>query len=138
LEEPGYVSIERHRFAWVATRALISAAIISGIRASLIPFLIMKSPSSSLNQMDPHVVEITGFFMMVVFVVAAIYAMQKPLIAVAASLMLYLAISIPDYLQGSGFLGKGVISKGVMLLVLTRALIAGFQHHMLDHGQSKS
>ena len=130
-EETGYAAAERKRFAWQATKALISATIISFIRATIIPYLIEKSPPGTLGQMDAQTVEMMGFFMAFVFGTAAFYAMQKPLISVAIAMALYLTISIPELLHGHGILGRGLISKGVMVLVLTRALIAGMQHQML-------
>jgi hypothetical protein len=130
-DEAGYAAVERKQYAWLATKALISATILSFVRATIIPYLITKSPPGTLGQMDAQTVEMMGFFMAAVFGAAAFYAMQRPLISVAIAMTLYLTVSIPDFLQGHGILGRGVISKGVMMLVLTRALIAGMQHQLL-------
>jgi len=136
MDEFGYLDVERRKHAWTAARALISAAIMSMIRAALIPYLIQKSPPGTFGQIDPSMVQMTGFFMVIVFAAAAFWAMENPLLAVAAAMLFYAAISVPDLLQGSGLLGRGVISKSVMMMVLVRGLVAGAQHHMLKRGEA--
>jgi hypothetical protein len=130
-DEFGYLGTERSQHAWLATKALISAAMLSIIRATIIPFLITRTPPGTLGQMNAQTIEMMGFFMALVFGIAAFYAMHKPMISVAVAFLLYLVISIPDLVNGHGVLGTGIISKGVMVLVLTRALIAGLQHQMM-------
>jgi hypothetical protein len=131
--EPAYVLAERNRWARIASRSMLSAALISLSRATLMPFLITHAPRGTFGRIDPAVVQEHGYLAAVGFTIAAIWCQRDPLFSSVAALSVYLGFAIPDALDGTTLLSRGIISKSIMMLVLLRALNAAIRHRTTRH-----
>ena len=126
--EPAYVAAQRHRWGRIASRSLLSAALIMLSRAMLMPFLITQAPRGTFGRIDPAVVQEHGFIAAIGFTIAAIWCQRDPLFPSVAALTIYLGLAIPDAMDGTTLISRGIISKSIMVLVLLRALNAAIQH----------
>jgi hypothetical protein len=133
--EPAYLAPRRTRLARAASKALASAAIMSIIRGFLMPYLITRTPPGTFGSVDTFDLQIKAFGGAVAFGVAAVWALSDPLTPTLAAGAIYLGLAIPDAITGTGLLGKGLISKCVMLMVFGRALTAAIQHHWMKRPQ---
>jgi hypothetical protein len=126
--EPVYIQAERKRWARSACQALLSAALLSMSRALLMPFLITHVPRGTFGSIDSQAIQQHGYFAAVGFLIAAAWAQRDPLVPTVAALSLYLGLAVPDALDGTTLLSRGIISKTVMVLVLLRALNAAIRY----------
>lgn len=101
------------------------------VRGTVLPYLIAKSPPGTFGAVDPGTIQWNSYWMAALFAAAALWASIDPLLPSITALTLYIALAIPDLLNAQGLLGKGVISKSVMLLILGRALVCGVLHRTL-------
>jgi len=131
LGEPGRLEAERKRYARSASRALISAALMLAVRGTILPFLILKVPTGILGNVDPSTIELNSYLAGGAITATCVWALSNPLLASVVSLIVYLAASAPDLIHGNGVLGKGLISKAVMLTILGRAVVCGVIHRTL-------
>jgi len=125
--EPFYIRDQRHRWAMMACRGLLSAALLSISRAMLMPFLVTHMPRGTFGLIDLESLRQNGYIAAVGFCIAAIWAQRDPVIPTVGALSLYLGLAVPDALDGTTLLSRGIISKSVMLLILVRALYAAIQ-----------
>lgn len=118
------------REARAAARAIQGAAWILVIRGTIMPFLIRHTPPGTLASLDPQSVQLISYCAAAVFVGLYFWARKDPFAAALAAILVYAGLSYPDLVDGTGILGKGIISKLVMLSVLGRALVAGIVHRL--------
>jgi hypothetical protein len=111
-----------------AARALFAAAVMSAIRALLLPWLVAHSPPDTFPGVDADSTRLVGLGQAALFVALACWARKDPLPAAIAALACYLGMAVPDIINNTGFLAQGLISKAVMILILARALLAGVLH----------
>jgi len=130
LSVPVYVQAERQRLARITCRSLLSAALMSITRAMLMPYLITQVPRGTFGRIDAAAIQQNGFYAAIAFGIAAIWAKRDPLLPTVAALSLYLGLAIPDAMDGSTLLSRGLISKTIMVLILLRALTAAIRYRM--------
>jgi hypothetical protein len=124
------------REARAAMQALRGAVVISLVRAIPMPLLIGSSPPGTFPGADPLDIQAWGYTQAALFGVLAIWAARDPLPPTLVALGFYVAISIPDFVNQTGFLAQGWISKLVMLSILGRGVIAGMLHRSYLADQS--
>ena len=128
VAKAAYAATERRRWARIAARSLLSATLISLSRAVLMPFLITRAPRGTFGRIDPAAVQQHCYLAALGFSIAAIWAQRDPLFPSVAALCIYLGLAIPDAIDGTTLISRGIISKSIMVLVLLRAVHAAIQH----------
>jgi hypothetical protein len=120
----------RDEQATYAFRALIAAAMMTGLRAVILPILIAHTPPNTFPGVDAETLRLMGVGQAFFFGLLALWARKDPLPPALAALVCFVGLSVPDILNNSGVLAQGLISKFVMLLILGRALMAGVLHRV--------
>lgn len=118
----------RQQHAVAACRALSGAALLSGVRAILMPALVDYPPPQFNDHASPLEIRITSLCLAAMFACMALWARREPLLASIAATLIYLAFVVPDVIAHPVLLGAGHVGKIVMLLVLARALATGLMH----------
>jgi len=126
--EEGYRRIEQGREASTASRCLLGAAIVLLIRGTAYPLLLRQIPYEMQLGLDPHVLRMLSYSAAACIFALFMLARTNPLPAALMAITIYLAICVPDIVNGQGWLGKGIVSKVIMAGPLCRALIAGIMH----------
>lgn len=111
-----------------AARALRGAAMISAVRAILMPILISWAPPGTFPGADTLSIQVWGYLSAAIFLGLSIWATRDPLRSTLCAFAFYAMIAIPDILNNTGFLAQGWISKMVMSSILIRAIVAGMLH----------
>jgi hypothetical protein len=113
----------------MAAGALGSAALMSLIRALIMPWLLTASPKFSFSGIDVQMIQNLSLCLGGLFLLMSAWALRNPLPAAIVSIAVYVVITYPDVMNGGTLLQRGIISKLFMLGVLTRALASGLIHN---------
>lgn len=127
------VAVRRKAEARLATLALGTAAVLSIIRATVLPLLLAAAPAEQFASFVSPNVRLANWLLAGVFVAACLWAPRQPLYASLAALALYLVYAIPDILHNPVLIGGGHIGKIVTLGILARAAFAGVMHRLLQY-----
>ena len=114
--------------AHYAFRALIAAATFAGGRALFLPLLIAFAPPGTFPGADADIIRNIGLGMAAFFALLALWAKRDPLPAAIAAVACYGGLAVPDILSHSGIIAQGLVSKFIMMIIITRALVAGILH----------
>jgi hypothetical protein len=134
------VAARRKLEAHAATFALGTAAVLSVLRATIMPLMLAGIPPVKLGQLASFVspeVRIANHALAGVFVLAALWAPRRPFYAAVTALVLYLCWAVSDVLHNPVLIGGGHIGKIVTLGILSRAAFAGVMHRMLRYENMK-
>jgi hypothetical protein len=116
-------------------RTLWLAAVLSLNRATILPWtlggIVRSLPEQDrapfAGYLDPTAISAATAFA-AFFAAAAIIAYRRPLAAALLSLAVFCAGSLPLMLANPVLVGGGNLGRAVMVLLLARAVLAGFVH----------
>jgi hypothetical protein len=131
-ETPVQLILQKRKEARWAARILFGAAGMSALRGVIYPILIAQSPHGTFGNINVDELRIISYSLAVAFVALSLLARKTPLLASAIAMMIYLATAVPEVITGQGLIGRGLISKGVMVMILGRALLSGIYHNMIS------
>ncbi len=131
-ETPVAVVLRKQKEARWAARILFGAAGMSALRGVIYPILVAHTPHGAFGNINIDELRIVSYSLAVAFVSLSVLARKTPLLASVIAMMVYLATAVPEAVTGEGLLGRGLISKGVMVLILGRAILSGMYHNMIS------
>jgi hypothetical protein len=130
-ETPVQVILQKQKAARWAARILFSAAGMCALRGVVYPILIQQAPQA-FGRVNVDEMRMVSYALALALCALSLWARKMPLIASVVALVLYLATAIPEAISGQGLIGRGLISKGVMVLLLGRAVMSGLYHNMMS------
>jgi hypothetical protein len=125
------VLLQRGTQAKRTARILFGAAGMCALRGVIYPILIAHAPAGTFGHINIDELRLISYGLAVSLFALSFWARKAPLIASVIAMMIYLASAVPEAITGEGLLGRGLISKGVMVLILGRAILSGLFHNMI-------
>jgi hypothetical protein len=127
------VDARRSAEAKIACIALGTAAVLSLIRAAILPLILSSAPKEKFASFVSPDAQLAAWILAGVFAIACCFAPRRPLHASVAALVCFLLWAVPDVAHNPVLVGGGHIGKLVTLGILARAAFAGVMHRLLDY-----
>lgn len=122
-------SDELNKQARKAAGALLAVAIIQAVFGALLIFVLMPKdfPADQRN-----IVMVSVFGIAAVFFALYFWARKQPLPAAIVGLALFITMHLLDAIADPAALGRGLIMKIIIIVILVQAIQAGVKHRQLQ------
>ena len=131
--DPAITAKLQARDARIARRALVTGSILLTLRATVVPPIlraVLESvPPGERARFDAYTDPAALYVaagLAIAFLALALLARRKPLLASGLATLVFVAVSVPFLIAHPTLIGGGHLGRITMLLVLGRALTAGF------------